>query len=121
MGSQKKILIVEDETLTAMMLEAYIQEKGYASAGLCSTGEEAVRGAVEEEPDLILMDFRLSGEMDGMEAARLINRELPTPIIIMSGYTENIVFERAAEYRPAAFLSKPVDFQQIDDILRLIA
>jgi CheY-like chemotaxis protein len=121
MDKPRKILIVEDETLTAMMLEAYIEKRGFVSAGFYASGEEAVMKAKTEEPDLILMDFRLSGRMNGMEAAKLINAERPTPIIIMSGYKEAIVFERASGYSPTAFLTKPVDFSEIDDILRSIA
>jgi CheY-like chemotaxis protein len=121
MDKEKKVLIVEDETLTAMMLESYMEEKGYISAGLSATGEDAVLKAKAEEPDLIFMDFRLSGEMDGIEAAKLISMASQTPIVIMSGYTESIVFERASGYRPTAFISKPVDFSEIDDILKSIA
>ncbi len=121
MDKGKKILIVEDETLTAMMLEAYIKEKGYISAGFYATGEDAVRKAKVEEPDLIFMDFRLSGKMDGMEAARLINVERRTPIVIISGYTEGIVLERASGYKPTAYLSKPINLIDVDNILQSIA
>ncbi len=121
MDERKKILIVEDETLTAMMLENYIEKKGYISAGFYATGEDAVRKAKTEKPDLIFMDFRLSGKMDGMEAARLINLERRTPIVMISGYTEGIVLERASGYRPIAFLSKPINLVDVDNILQSIA
>jgi CheY-like chemotaxis protein len=117
MKKAKKVLIVEDETLTAMAIEAYVEEKGYRVAGLCATGEDAVRKAREEEPDLILMDFRLAGRMNGIEAAMLIQAERRTPIAIISGYAERIVLEEAKGYEPAAYLSKPIDFADIDGIL----
>jgi CheY-like chemotaxis protein len=121
MDKKKKILIVEDETLTAMMLETYIEKMGHISAGFYATGEDAVRGARTEKPDLIFMDFRLSGKMDGMEAARLINLERRTPIVIMSGYTEGIVFEQTSGFKPAAFLPKPINLVDVDGILQSIA
>ena len=111
------MLIVEDETLTAMAMEAYIEERGYRVAGLCATGEDAVRKAREEEPDLILMDFRLAGRMNGIEAAMIIEAERRTPIAIISGYSERIVLEAASGYEPAAYLSKPIDFDDIESIL----
>jgi DNA-binding NarL/FixJ family response regulator len=120
MDEGKKILIVEDETLTAMAMEAYMEEKGYRVVGQSATGEDAVRKARSESPDLVFMDFRLAGKMDGVEAAQLINAERPVPIIMISGYTESIVFERASDFKPAAFLSKPISFDDIEKILRSI-
>ncbi len=117
MDKAKKVLIVEDETLTAMAMEAYVEEKGHRVVGLSATGEDAVRRAREEMPDLVLMDFRLAGKMDGMEAARLIEAERPTAVAIISGYEERIVLEGRGGYAPAAYLSKPIDFADIDVLL----
>jgi hypothetical protein len=77
MDNAKKVLIVEDETLTAMAIQAYIEERGYRVVGLSASGEDAVRQAKEEEPDLILMDFRLAGRMDGMEGVGIQAHRLP--------------------------------------------
>jgi CheY-like chemotaxis protein len=118
MDKGKKVLIVEDETLTAMAMEAYIEEKGYRVVGQSATGEDAVQKAKSEGPDLIFMDFMLAGAMDGIEAATLINAERQIPVIMISGYTERIVFERASGFRPVAFLSKPISFDDIDRIMQ---
>jgi CheY-like chemotaxis protein len=116
MGERKRVLIVEDETLTAMALGSYMEEMGYTVVGFTATGEDAVRKAKSEEPDLIFMDVRLAGMMDGMEAARLINVDRRTPIIIISGYAN--VVERASAYKPTAYLSKPINFNDINGILQ---
>jgi CheY-like chemotaxis protein len=121
MENIKKILIVEDETLTAMMLAEYIKDKGFSSVSLSSTGEEAILRAKAEKPDLIFMDFRLGGEMNGIEAAKIIDADRSVPIVIISGYAEHIILERANDYRPRAILQKPVSDADIDDILKLIA
>jgi DNA-binding NarL/FixJ family response regulator len=120
MDKAKKVLIVEDETLTAMAIEEYIAKKGHRVVGLSATGEDAVRKAREEEPDLVLMDFRLGGRMDGVEAATLIDAERKVPVAIISGYTERIVLEGASGFKPIAYLTKPIDFAEIDAILRSI-
>ena len=117
MASSKKILIVEDETLTAMMLEDRVEEMGLSSVGYCATGEEAVRTARAERPDLVFMDFRLAGRMDGLEAARLIHADREAPIVLISRSAARTVFERAGGYRPLAFLSKPIDLDDVDRIL----
>ena len=121
MDNRKKVLIVEDESLTAMMLEEYVENKGFRSLGLSATGEEAIRKAQEENPDLVFMDFRLSGEMNGIEAAKLIDAEGRIPIVIMTGYDKQIVLERASEYQPRAILRKPLDDAEIDAVLKSIA
>lgn len=120
MDKKKKVMIIEDETLSAMVLEEYVVDKGFVSAGIYATGEDAVRMAKSEEPDLIFMDIRLPGKMDGMEAARLINADRRIPIVVMSGYSKDVLRERASDYSPAAFLSKPIELSEIDGILRSI-
>ncbi len=120
MPERGSVLIVEDETLTAMALASYVQEKGFTVAGLSATGEDAVRMASSERPDLIFMDVRLAGPMDGVEAANLIQTVRPTEIVIISGYTDAIVELRPWARKPLAFLSKPIDYADIDEILRIL-
>jgi two-component system, response regulator PdtaR len=120
MDEPKKILIVEDETLTAMALEAYLQDKGLRSLGFVATGEEAVEMARAERPDLILMDYSLAGKMSGIEAARAIEAEVRTAIVVISGYSEEVILERSAGYRPKAILAKPLDEGDIDRILQVL-
>jgi CheY-like chemotaxis protein len=120
MGERKKVLIVEDEGLTAMVLESHMAELGYSVVGFSATGEDAVQKAKSEEPDLIFMDVRLAGKMDGLEAARLINADRLTPIIIISGYTDRVRIERDSAFKPAACLSKPIDFNDLNCILQSI-
>jgi DNA-binding NarL/FixJ family response regulator len=120
MPERKRILIVEDETLTAMALASYVEEKGFLVVGFSATGEDAVGKARAERPDLIFMDIRLAGAMDGVEAARLICADRRTPIVIITGYTDEFVSLRAWSHEPAAFLSKPIDFDDIDAILAAI-
>jgi two-component system, response regulator PdtaR len=121
MDARKKILIVEDESLTAMMMEEYITDKGFLSAGLSATGEDAILKAEAEKPDLIIMDFKLGGSLNGIQAAKIIESSRPVPIVILSGYAEAVVLEGAAGYRPRAVLRKPVDDDMIDAMLAAIA
>jgi CheY-like chemotaxis protein len=119
MAEMKRVLIVEDEALTALALESYIEGIGHKVVGLSASGEDAVRQAKSEKPDLVFMDVRLAGKMDGMEAARLIDRDRSTAIVIISGYTRSGIDESA--YKPRAYLSKPIDFAAIDEILKEFA
>ncbi len=117
----KRILIVEDETLTAMAMGSYLEETGYVVLDYAATGEEAVSKARTLGPDIILMDVRLAGDMDGIEAAKLINKEKSIPVIFMTGYTSRAFVERSSELHPIGYLVKPVDFDDIKSILQAIA
>ena len=76
-----KILIVDDEWLTRLEIEEMLTDLGYDVAGQAETGAEAIAMARELNPDLILMDVKMPGEMNGIDAAREIKAELGTPII----------------------------------------
>ncbi len=103
-----KVLIVEDEVMLAKELERGLQRAGYHVVGRAITGEAAVAMAVETQPDLILMDIKLRGEMDGIEASTLISSRLDTAIVYLTAHTASDAFERAKLTEPYAYLSKPV-------------
>lgn len=116
----RRVLIVEDETLTAMAIERCLTELGCEVVGLAATGEEALRKARAEAPDLIFMDVHLAGAMDGFEAARRINAERRTPTVIISGYSDRVVEAGSAQFEAAAYLPKPIGFDEIAELLRAI-
>jgi CheY-like chemotaxis protein len=81
-----RILIVEDEILIAEDLRLTLQNIGYRVVGIVSSGPKAVQKARETRPDLVLMDVRLQGAMDGVEAARLIRNEADIPIVYVTAH-----------------------------------
>ena len=117
MPSAKKVLIVEDESLTAMALGAYLRGEGYDVVGLSATGEEALQRARNDHPDIIFMDIRLAGKMDGIEAAEAISREGRFPIVFMTGHTIEESTPRLGALVSAGYLTKPISFSDIDGIL----
>ncbi len=86
MGTSKRILIVEDDEDIAQPLERTIRRLGYESAGVLSTGEEAVAKAPQIRPDVIIMDVVLGGRMTGIEASKQLDPALKLPIIFITGY-----------------------------------
>ena len=82
-----------------------------------STGQAAIREAEETKPDLVLMDIGLDGEMDGIEAARVICSHLEIPIIHLTAHADPAMLERAAVTRPFGYLSKPI---MKDDLRQMI-
>lgn len=103
----EQILIVEDQRAVAGALKMRLRGLGYDVAAIARDGIEAIEKAAELEPDLILMDVRLGGGMDGIEAARRIRSALDIPIIYISAYVDQKLLDRARSTRPAGFINKP--------------
>ncbi|MBD3305915.1 response regulator, partial [candidate division KSB3 bacterium] len=83
-----RILLVEDEVMIAMGLELELKRAGYPECQRVVSGEEALVRVAQEPPDLILMDIRLAGKLDGIETARQIQAQTDIPIIFMTGYPD---------------------------------
>ncbi len=107
-----RILIVEDETIVAMDIKSNLLKLGYEICGVCVSGEQAVQQALELQPSLILMDIRLKGEIDGIEAAERINDSRRTPIVYLTAHADDSTVERAKITDPFGYVLKP--FQSIE-------
>jgi two-component system, cell cycle sensor histidine kinase and response regulator CckA len=102
-----RILVVEDEILVAKDLEKLLQSFGYEVVDLATRGEDAEVLALEHRPDLIFMDIRLRGEIDGVVAAQRIRSQLDVPIIFLTALTDAQTLERSKSSEPYAYLIKP--------------
>lgn len=103
------ILIVEDEGIQAMNTKLTLLRMGFEVLPIAMSGNSAVELAQKHKPDLILMDIRLRGRMDGIEAASIIKKSSPVPVIFVSAYADEQTMQRAHQTAPAAFLEKPVE------------
>jgi PAS domain S-box-containing protein len=106
---KKRIMVVEDELITAKYLEKALIQLGYEVSSVVATGEGAIAAAAKDEPDLILLDIVLRGEMDGIEAADEIRRITNVPIVYVTAYGSEETLERAKITGPFGYLIKPVD------------
>ena len=106
-----RILIVEDEAIIGMELQARLIRKGYDVPFVVDTGLKAIDKAGELQPDLILMDILLKGDMDGIEAAEAIHRKYAFPVVFLTANTDKKTFERAKLSAPLGYIQKP--FQEI--------
>lgn len=105
--SDAKILIVEDEAITALDIQHRLTSLGYRAPDIASTGEEAVEKAEETSPDLVLMDIMLSGEIDGVTAAEQIRARLDIPIVYLTAYADEATLQRAKMTEPYGYIVKP--------------
>ncbi|MFC1508987.1 response regulator [Candidatus Omnitrophota bacterium] len=109
----EKILIVEDEYIVGDVLKRTFERKGYVVPSIAVSGESAVKLAEETIPDLIIMDISLKGTMDGIEAAKEIHNRADVPILFLTAYEDEEIFERAKSTEPFGYLLKPLDEKEI--------
>jgi PAS domain S-box-containing protein len=108
-----KILIVEDEAIVAKNIEKHLLNAGYKVVGLATTAEESIEKAETEKPNLVLMDIKLKGKMDGIEAANRIRESLRLPVIFLTSYTDDETFQRAKLTDPFGYLIKPFEIKDL--------
>lgn len=107
MAKIPRVLIVEDDEIIANLITLMLETKGYAVAGKTGSGEEAIRKAAELDPDLILMDINLNGQMDGVTAALYIFKLFHYPIIFLTAICDDNLIERAKNAQPYGYILKP--------------
>lgn len=116
----KNVLIVEDEGIVSLELQEQIEGLGHTVVGVADTGEEAIELARTKRPDLILMDIRLKGAMDGAEAAAMIRKTSDVPVVFLTAYSGDEILQRAMQSEPYAYLIKPIQEQQLYGALRVV-
>ena len=108
-----KILIVEDDLIVARDIQQQLLRIGHTVVGITALGEEAVQLAVATVPDLVLMDIRLDGEMDGIEAAQKIRDEARAPVVYLTAYADDQTLHRARLTEPFGYILKPFEDSQL--------
>ena len=104
---QKKIFIVEDAQIVALDLRNILQGLGYMVVGIAGTGEDAITMCEEAAPDLILMDVKLPGKMNGIEASKEIRKKIYVPVIYTTAYSDRDIIEEVQRSFPFGFVIKP--------------
>jgi len=110
---EARILIVEDELIVAKDVQNMLERTGYTVPAVVSSGEAAVRKAVEVQPDLVLMDIMLKGDIDGVEAAEQIRDLLHIPVIYITAYADEDTLQRAKITEPYGYIIKPFQEREL--------
>ncbi len=117
MDKSAKILLIEDEVITAMSLIMDLKKHGYLNSKFESTGTKAAASAKVLMPDIIIADVSLSGDESGIDVAAEISGKTGIPIIITSGYESEELIPKMSKLNNAHFLRKPVN---ISSLIKLI-
>jgi PAS domain S-box-containing protein len=102
-----RILIVEDEQITAEDLAEVLKGLGYEVSAVVASGVEAIREVEKNPPDLVLMDIRIKGDMDGAETARTLRERFDVPVVYLTAHADRDTLERAKHSRPMGYIVKP--------------
>ncbi len=114
-----RILIVDDEWVTRVEIEEMLIDLGYEVAGQAETGAEAIEMVRNLEPDLIIMDVMMPGEMNGIDATRVIKAKWGTPIVFITGYGDPDCVEAAKEIAPFGYVMKPFDEKEVHAFIEI--
>ncbi|ALA59112.1 response regulator [Nitrospira moscoviensis] len=107
--AQANILIVEDEAVVAADLADKLERAGYGVVGAASRGEQAVRMAKANPPDLVLMDIRLAGPLDGVTTAECLKAFADMPVVFLTAHSDRDTLKRASLTEPFGYILKPFD------------
>lgn len=114
-----KILVVEDDRVVARDIAQQLVRIGHSVVGTTAVGEEALPLVLETRPDLVLMDIRLEGEMDGIDAAQQIRDACLIPIIFLTAYADDETVSRASRTEPFGYLLKPFEDSQLRTVIEM--
>ena len=105
---KEKILIVDDDQTTASVMQLYIINIGYESAGIATDGKDAITMARDLQPDLVLMDIYLGKGLDGIDATEIIQKHFKIPVVFVTSYADEATLARAKSVEPQGYINKPL-------------
>jgi two-component system cell cycle sensor histidine kinase/response regulator CckA len=114
-----KILIVEDESIVAFDLKQHLELAGYEVCGIFSSGEDTLAQFEALSPDLVLMDIKLKGRMDGVETASIIKERYKIPVIILTAFADDETIERAKITEPFGYIIKPFEDRKLKTTIEI--
>ena len=111
--AKKRVMVVEDESITAMRIQRSLEKMGYGVTATVFSGEEAITKAASDKPDLVLMDIVLSGKIDGIEAAGQINSLFNIPVVYLTAHSDENMLKRIKTTGPFGYIIKPFDEREL--------
>jgi len=114
-----QILVVEDEGIVAEDIQSMLEGMGYAVPAIAISGEEAVQKTAENQPDLVLMDIMLKGDIDGIEAAEQIRSHSHIPLIYLTAYGDGDTLQRAKITEPYGYILKPFQERELHTVIEI--
>ncbi len=118
--TDKAVHLVEDDDIIAKIADWRLHNLGYRVCGRAVTGADAVELVEKTKPDVVLMDINLKGDIDGIEAAKMIKKRFGIPVIYVTSHSDGPTLERARETKPDGFIIKPFDDNDLRVAIELV-
>lgn len=113
MSDKNRILIVEDEFIIAMLIEKQVTRLGYTVVDKVTSGDRAIDAAKAGKCDLILMDIKILGDLDGIDTMKEIRGFSDVPVIYITGNSDPLTRERAYKTNPSGYIIKPIELEML--------
>ena len=110
---RKKILVVEDDADVIGSVKEGLEFHGYEMIGSAISGEQALSILEKKNPDLVLMDIQLMGDMDGVETAKQVSSKFKIPVVYLTGLTDNKIIDKAKLTEPYGYIVKPFELNEL--------
>lgn len=124
MGTRQavNILVVEDDLITAAAISQCLEDAGYQVVGVVSSGQEAIDQTANIQPDLVLMDIKLKGSMNGVLVTQQIQSRFDIPVIYLTALSDDATLKRILHSQPHGYIVKPFKEEElyaaIENVLR---
>ncbi len=112
-ANQARVVVVEDERVVALDIKSHLERFGYEVPAMYATGESVLENLEHDRPDLVMLDIRLQGELDGVETGERIQKEYGVPFILLTAYADEQTLQRAKITQPFAYIIKPFDEREL--------
>ncbi len=120
LNNKGKILIIEDETITATYIKQILEEHNYSVIDILSSGEGILKEISKNKPDLILMDIILKGDIDGISLTAMIKQKFDTPVVYLTAHTDDFTLDRAKITYPDGYLVKPFNERELFATIEMV-
>jgi CheY-like chemotaxis protein len=113
-----KILVVEDEAIIAMDIQSILRKIGYVDSEVVFSGEESIEKVAARRPHLVLMDIKLKGRMDGIQAAKLIFHEYQVPVVYITAFGDENTIKKANGSARFGYITKPFEESELQSTIQ---
>src|SRR6185369_6097463 len=114
-----RILVVEDDRVVARDIQQQLTRIGHVVVGTTARGEDAPQLALGTQPEIVLMDIRLEGSTDGIEAAQQIRENCHIPVVFLTAYADDETVRRASITEPFGYILKPFEDLQLRTVIEM--
>lgn len=114
-----KILIVEDDSVSALLLRRALEKNAHHIIGIADTGEQALEILGENMADIVMMDINLAGELDGIKTTEIINEKYDIPVIYLSASSDAETLNKVVGTNPSAYVIKPFNIRELNMVIEL--